>query len=519
MSEVLDPTLLPILLVVVPLVAAAGILAIGRLFGATGIGLSLLATAVQAAMALYLAGRTLLGGDGVRTTIAGFPAEEGGIELFVDGVSALVVLLIAAVGVAVLVASVDERRSDSFYSLYVLLLAGLSGLAVTNDVFNMYVFLEISGLAAYALIASDGTGSSALAALKYLIVGTVGASLYLIGVGYAYVATGYLNMVQLAETLPEVGEFGYADPQVQAAFGLIAAGFAIKIALFPVHTWQPDAYTEAPDRMTALIAALVSTTAAYALARVALDVFTPAFFAANPIVHDLVLAVAAASVIAGSVLAVLQSEVKRMFAYSSVSQFGLVVVGIFLLNDTALVGAIVHLVGHAIVKAGLFLGVAGFAAAYGLRTVDDYAGLARRAPWASAAVAVLALALVGIPPTVGFVGKLFVAIGAVEQDAWVLVAVIVASTVLTLGYVLRLLERMYFTDPAPASGESTAGADVAADGGASTDRQSQSGGSDGRIARPLLAVVIVAALASIGLGLLGAWFDAVLEPAVEVLLE
>lgn len=506
--------LLPILVVVGPILAAVIPLAFGRLSESVGVGTALATTAVHAVLAGALAWTTLAGGEEVVTEIGGYGPSQGGIELVVDGISALVVALIGVAGIAVAVASLDDRRRDTFYSLYLLLVAGLSGVSVTGDVFNLYVFLEISGLAAYALIASDGTGRSALAALKYLVMGTVGASLYLVGIGYAYVSTGYLNMRDLA---PALAEAGYGDPLVLAAFAFMAAGFAIKIALFPVHTWQPDAYTTAPDRVTALIAALVSTTAAYALARIVFTVFTVEFFAANPIVQQVLLAVAGTSVVAGSLLAVLQSRVKRMLAYSSVSQFGLIVVGIALLEEAALVGAVVHLIGHAIVKGGLFLGVAAFAGSYGVTTVEEYDGLGERAPYASAAFAVLALALVGVPPTVGFVGKLYVAIGAVEAGAWAIVTVIVASTVLSLGYVLRLLERMYFTDPGIDEY-----ATAAADGG--RDR-----GPDGLAGRPvsrrrsagraIVAVTVAAAVAAVVLGFAGAELESLLEPTVTTLLE
>ncbi|WP_276257085.1 proton-conducting transporter membrane subunit [Halomontanus rarus] len=520
--------LLSVLVVVVPILAAVLPLAFGRLSDSVSVGVALVASAVNAVVASVLAWVTLSGGERIVTEIGGFPASQGGIELAVDGMSAVVVALIAVVGFAVAVASLDDRRQNTFYSLYLLLVAGLSGVCVTGDVFNMYVFLEISGLTAYALIASDGTGRSALAALKYLIVGTVGASLYLIGIGYAYVSTGVLNMYDLSELLADVG---YADPLVLSAFAFMATGFAIKIALFPLHTWQPDAYTEAPDRVTALIAALVSTTAAYALARIVFTVFTVEFFATNPIVQQALLAIAATSVVAGSVLAVLQTRVKRMLAYSSVAQFGLVVLGIGLLEEFALVGAIIHLVGHAIIKGGLFLGVAVFAGALGATTVDDYDGLGERAPYTSAAFAVLAISLVGVPPTVGFVGKLYIAIGAVNEGAWPLVAVIVVSTVLTLGYVLRLIERMYFTSPASLEGTTPAAADGGEPPSSSASTSGSDAGSDSASgATPdlaasrhpgpaIVAVVIVAAVASLVLGFAGAGIESILEPTVNTLFD
>jgi multicomponent Na+:H+ antiporter subunit D len=239
------------------------------------------------------------------------------------------------------------------------------------------------------------------------------------------------------------------------------------VALFPLHGWQPDAYDAAPDDVTAVLAALVSTVAAYALFRVVTDVFTTGFLLGNETVRTLALAAALASVLAGSLLAVRQARVARMLAYSSVSQFGLVVTGLLLVSETAAFGAVVHLVGHAVVKAGLFLAVGALAARTGARLVEDYDGLAARAPVHAALFGVLAATLVGVPPTVGFAGKWFIALGAAETGAWGVVAVILASTLLTLTYVVRLLERMYGPLPTPGAGDAaeTSADTVATDGG------------------------------------------------------
>jgi len=302
-------------------------------------------------------------------------------------------------------------------------------MSITGDVFNLYVFLEITGLAAYALVASGDRDITAVAALKYLIVGTVGASLYLLGVGYLLVATGTLNMADLATKIPQV-DGGYTSTLILAAFGLMTAGLAVKVALYPVHTWQPDAYANAPDSVSTLISALVSTVAAYSLARVVFSVFTVEFFAAVPLAQDALFALAAVSVVVGSALAVSQRDVRRMLAYSSVSQFGLVVAGFAVASSTAVVGAIIHLVGHAVMKGGLFATAGIIERKTGARTIEEYAGLTDRAPVAAAAFAVLAFSMVGVPPAVGFVGKWYIVLGAIEVGAWPLVAVLLTSTVL-----------------------------------------------------------------------------------------
>jgi multicomponent Na+:H+ antiporter subunit D len=342
--------------------------------------------------------------------------------------------------------------------------------------------------------------------LKYLIVGTIGASLFLLGVGYAYVATGTLNMADLSTQLAAVG---YDSRLVLAAFGLLVTGLLVKVALFPVHSWQPDAYTFAPDSVSVLISALVSTVSAYAVARIVFSVFTVDFLAAVPAARTALVYAAAVSIVAGSALAVVQSEIKRMLAYSSVSQFGMIVAAVAIATESAAVGGLVHLVGHAVLKGGLFAAAGVVAARTGARTLDDYAGLAGRTPVAAGAVAVLGLGLVGVPPAVGFVGKWYIAVGAVESGTWVVAAVILASTLLTLAYVARVIERMYFAGGSVESGPSRPVAGVSTDGGDSATEPDEAPVSPG-----MVAVVVLAAVAAVALGFAASGIESLLEPTL-----
>ena len=291
------------LLVAVPLLGALLTVAAGLLDDRGPPLVAALTLLGQVGLAGWLGSRALADGP-LSNGVGGFVAPYG-IELVVDGVSAAVVCLVAVVSLGVLFYAVDDDPGGTaFYTEYLLLVTGLSGMSVTGDVFNLYVFLEISGLATYALVASAGTGRSAVAALKYLLFGTVAASLYLLGVGYALVATGTLNMADLSVKLAQVG---YDSPLVVASFGFIVVGLATKAALFPLHTWQPDAYDDAPDSVSAFISALMSTVAAYALLRLLYTVYTPAFFEAVPVARDALVAFAVVSIVAGSVLAGMQS--------------------------------------------------------------------------------------------------------------------------------------------------------------------------------------------------------------------
>ena len=493
-----------VLAVVWPILAAVVSLLAGVRWERSGWPVAAVACAVELALALAVL-LTVVRQGRTPYELGGF-APPAGIELVADGLSAPVIVLVAAVSLAVLAyARRAGPRGNAFYTVYLLLVGGLAGVTLTGDIFNMYVFLEITGLAAYALVASGDETRSAVAALKYLMLGTIGASLFLLGAGYAFVATGTLNMVDLAERSAEVG---YTSRLVLAAFGLLVTGLLVKVALFPVHSWQPDAYTYAPDSVSALISALVSTVSAYAVGRVLFTVFTVDFFAAVPVAQDALVYAAAVSIVAGSVLAVLQSELKRMLAYSSVSQFGMIVAAFALLSPTSAVGGVIHLLGHAVLKGGLFAAAGIVALQTGARTIDEYAGLATRRPVSAGLVAVLGLALVGVPPAVGFVGKWYIALGAVRSGTPVVAAVILVSTLLTLAYFARVIERMYFAQPAPG----TAGPDVAAtDGGESADATV---GSDSPVSPAMIAVVVLAAVAAVALGFAGTAVEATLEPTL-----
>jgi multicomponent Na+:H+ antiporter subunit D len=505
--------LLP-LLVAVPILGAVAALTLGFVDRRAGWPVAVVTALAHAGLAASVAATVYAADEATRYALGGFRPPFG-IELVVDGLSAAVVVLIAVVTLGVL-GYVRGAGPDSpaFFSTFLLLLAGLSGMSLTGDAFNLYVFLEITGLAAYALVATGRSGRAAVGALKYLIVGTVGASLFLLGVGYAFIATGTLNMADLATKLAEVG---YGNTLVQASFALVVVGLGVKTALYPLHTWQPEAYASAPDSVSGYIAALVSTVSAYALARMVFDVYTVEFLASVPLARNGALALAGVSIVAGSVLAVTQREIKRMLAYSSVSQFGLVVAGFLLANETAVLGGTVHLVGHAVMKGALFLAAGAIAATTGARTVREYDGLGSRTPVVAGAFAVLALAMVGVPPAVGFVGKWYIALGAVEAGAWPIVVVVLASTLLTLAYFLRLLERMFFR--APAATDETARRTTAE---APTGATATDGGDGIHGAGPttgMVAVVVVAALVALTLGALTSGFGQLMEPTIDSLLQ
>jgi len=473
-------------LVVLPILASASITFAGWLRERTGWPMAVLALLGQTALAATVTVGVLERGRASHT-IGGFVPPYG-IEFVADGLSVPFVVLVAGASLAVLAyARETGPHSNPFYALYLLLVAGLTGVCVTGDVFTLYVFLEISGLAAYGLVASASGGDAALAALKYLLVGTVGATFYLLGVGYLYAATGTLNMAALAATLSAESTL------TVVAFGCVVLGLAVKMALFPLHVWKPDAYEHAPWAVSVLLAALVSTVAGYALIRLTYGVFTVQFFAANPLVDEVLIAGACVSVLAGGILAFRQQSVSRLFAYSSITQFGLATLGIALGTVPAVVGAVVQLLGHGVMKGGLFAAAGVIETRTRASTVDAYAGRSEDAPFASGALAVIACGLVGIPPTVGFVAKWYLAVGALEADSLFVFGVVLASTFLSLTYFGRLVQRLYVDAP-----EQTPELE--------------------RISTGMSGVVIGAAAATVLLGLFGFALASFAQPAVSNIL-
>ena len=378
-------------------------------------------------------------------------APPWGIEYVVDplggGMAVLVALLatLVAIYAGPHLRALSPRRAAVFNSLFLLLTSGLLGITLTGDLFNLYVFFEISSLAAYALLASGGE-RAIVATFRYLLIGTIAASFYLLGIGYLYALTGTVNMADLAMRLPQAG----GGSAMTVGVVLIVVGLAIKMAVFPLHGWMPDAYTYAPPPVTMFIAAVMSKVSAYALLRVLFFVLprTGAVETALSVLSW----VAAGGVLAGSVLALAQTDVRRMLAYSSVGQMGYVVLGLSIGNAAALTGALLHIMGHAVAKASLFGAVASLPRDTVQADIAGFAGASRRAPLTMAAFTLAALSLVGMPPTAGFFSKWYLLRGAIEADAWLFAAVLLVSSLLSAVYFFRVIERIYFA-PDPAAAE------------------------------------------------------------------
>ncbi len=369
-----------------------------------------------------------------------------GIEYHIDLLNALMLCLVTFLG---LVATIYAQKTVEkelpakvplFWSLFLLLITGLLGIIITGDLFNLFVLLEVASLTSYALVAV-GRGKAPIASFRYLIIGTVGASFYLLGVGYLYISTGSLNMADLRELLPPL----YASRVVKAAFVFIFIGFAIKIALFPLHAWQPDAYTYAPSAVSVIISTAVAKTFCYALIRIIFSVFTVEFVNAFLPLFEIICWLAAISIITGSIIAIGQNNLKRMLAYSSIANVGYIVLAIGLAPSTSLglTPAIMHLINHALIKGAMFMAACAFIYQYDLWDIRNFTGLGRKMPYSCLALILSALAMIGLPPGAGFVSKWYLLLAALDAGKYLFVAVIFISTLLMIVYFWRVIEIMY----------------------------------------------------------------------------
>ena len=377
-----------------------------------------------------------------------------GIEYRIDLLNAIVLVLVSGIG-AVLIPfarrsvadEIPARRQAWFYSMYLLCYTGLLGITITGDAFNLFVFLEISSLSTYILIALGRNRNALLAAYQYLVMGTIGATFYVIGVGLLYLVTGSLNIVDIAARL---GAAAIASPQpVIAALAFITVGIGLKLALFPLHVWLPNAYAYAPSVVSAFIAATATKVAIYVLIRLYFSVFGAAIdFQALPI-SEVMMVLSVLAMIVASIIAIVQEDLKRMLAYSSLAQIGYITLGISLANQEGLTGSIVHLLNHAMMKSALFLAAGAVVYRVGAARLSNLAGIGARMPVTMSAFVVAGLAMIGVPGTSGFISKWYLALGALEKGAWPLVVMIFISSVLALVYVGRVVEAAWFR---PATG-------------------------------------------------------------------
>jgi multicomponent Na+:H+ antiporter subunit D len=440
---------LPALQVVIPLIGAPLCMLLGR--GRIAWALSAAATWAGFAVAIALLVAVIEHGP-ISYTMGGW-APPWGIEYRVDYLSAFVLLIVSGIAAVVMPyayhsvnSEIPESRQRLFYTAYLLTFAGLLGMAITGDAFNAFVFMEISSLSSYVLISLGRSRRALYAAFQYLVLGTIGATFFVIGVGLLYMVTGTLNMADMAERLA-----AQADSRVTlAAFGFLVVGLSLKLALFPLHLWLPNAYTYAPSMISALLAATGTKVMVYLLLRFMFTIYGGGLHLGVAPVYHVLMVLGLLAAVTGSLVAIFQDNIKRMLAYSSIAQLGYMALGISFASGTGITAATVHLFNHALMKGALFMVMGSVMLRCGGTTIAHLRGLGRRMPLTMAAFVIAGLSMIGVPGTVGFVSKWYLVQAALGSGFWpgVPVAVVVlAASLLAVIYIWRVVEAAYFADP------------------------------------------------------------------------
>ncbi len=440
----------PALQVVLPLVSAPLAVLLRHRNAAFAVVTAGAWAAFAAAIALWLQ----VGESGVISYHIGNWAPPWGIEYRVDRLTSFVLLLVSGMASIVLPysrASIEREIPRElhylYYAMFGLCLTGLLGMTITGDAFNIFVFLEISSLSTYVLIGLGRDRRALSASYRYLIMGSIGATFIVLGIGFLYLMTGTLNLADMAVRIRDIE----SSRPVLAALAFLTVGISLKVALFPLHQWLPNAYTYAPSAVTAFLAATATKVSVYVLIRFYFSVFGESLVFAKLPLPEIMLLLSLLGMFAANFIAIFQDNLKRLFAYSSVGQIGYITLGLSFDSFNGLAASIVHLFNHGIAKGAIFLLIGGIVAAGAKAgtgplplSFDRLAGLSRRMPLTCFGIVIAGLSLIGVPGTAGFVSKWYLILAAMDKGQWWLVAAILASSLLAVAYVWRFVEAAYF---------------------------------------------------------------------------
>jgi multicomponent Na+:H+ antiporter subunit D len=425
--------------IVVPLVTAFILPLFGMRQRAIASGLATMATLVVFGLVILSIGQT---GEYV---IGRWPIPLG-INLVKDGLSTLMLLAISVVSVAATLFSCRYMETytgkPKFLSLLLLMVAGMNGVVLSGDIFNMFVFLEIASIASYALVGFGCEHQELEAAFKYTILGSIGAAFILLGIGLFYGYTGTLNLKFLAQAI----HASRMNEGLLFALALFIVGFGLKAALVPFHAWLPDAHQSAPAPVSAMLSGIIiKALGVYALVRIVFNVV-----GITLTLSWVIMGLGLLSMVVGAFLALGQWDLKRLLAYSSISQVGYIILGmgmagLILSRDgntvwasLAVLGGLLHLINHAVYKSLLFLTSGSIEMSTGTRELLELGGLREKLPATRTVCAVASASIVGIPPFSGFWSKLILVIVAVQARLFWIAAVIVLISVCTLIMYLKV---------------------------------------------------------------------------------
>lgn len=372
-----------------------------------------------------------------------------GIELKVDTLASIMLLLITGIcflvalySLGILEMEIPREKTGWYYTAYLLLTAGMVGMVSTNDIFNLYVMVEIVSICACALVVVKGSKEATEATLKYLLLAAIGSGFILFAIGFLYMLTGNLNINYIAGELAMIKDI---YPFVLwASLGFFVVGFGLKSALFPLHFWLPDAHSSAPFPSSVLLSSLVVKVYIIALLKIFYFVFGPKIFGQSTM-PTLLLVLASMAMIIGSLFAFTQLDLKRRLAYSTVSQIGYIFLGLGLGTIWGLAAALLHIIVHAFMKACLFMTAGNIYYQTGKKNVRCFSGLGFTMPVTMIAFTVAIFSMVGIPFFGGFATKYGLALGSFEKNHYFIVVLLILSGLLNAAYFFPIAWQAFFT--------------------------------------------------------------------------
>jgi len=435
---------IPILIIISPLLAAFLVL-LTRKYKI------ILATTSIIASIVFIStlSSRILSGDKITYHLGGWQGPLG-VSLVIDGLSFFFSSIVLGLGLLVIIYSIPERRySRTYYFLLLISLSSMIGIIYTADIFNMYVFYELLSLVVYLLIAYNMKGMALRASFNYLIMGGVGLSFFLLGIGFLYAMTGTLDIYHTAEQLPTA--FNSSTRMVIMSFVLIATGMGIKIAVFPLHGWLPDAHSMAPSPVSALLSGVTVKIGIYCLIRMIYSVFSTETFSIISSSHTILIVLGVVTLLFGASMALVQTDLKRLLAYSTINQIGIIFIGLGIGTELGLTGALFHVLNHAIMKGTLFFCTGIMIADAGTRDVQGLSGFGRQQPAITFAFIIASLGMIGIPPTNGFVSKWLICLAAAEAGYTILVVIILMASAITAAYYFRVIQVLFIGPPKQSS--------------------------------------------------------------------
>lgn len=427
------------LFIIVPLVLAGLLPLLGK------VSKRLLPDLLASAAMLFLlvlavfSARPLIADGGIIQQAFWFGAPLN-IRLLLDGFSLFMLFTIALVSFAVTVYSINYMEhygaKANYYALLLVMIAGMNGLVLSSDLFTIYVFLEVAAIASYALVAFGRGPDELEAAFKYLMLSAVASAFVLLSIAIIFGVTGGVSFGIVAQGLKTLN----IKTVVGFCSGLFLAGFGLKAALVPFHSWLPDAHPSAPAPISAMLSGvLIKVSGVYAMMRIFLSVF-----GLTPALTTVLTVMGIISILVGALAALGQNDIKRMLAYSSISQIGYVVLGLGIGTPLGILGGLFHLFNHALFKSLLFLNAGAVEQSTGTRSLDKMGGLAKVMPLTAATSVIGSLSIAGVPPLNGFWSKLLIIIALVQAKMYVLAVLAVLGSVITLWYYLVLQHQAFF---------------------------------------------------------------------------